>query len=147
MNATWNDDNDLQRARLEQLLAELKPEHYGASLGGGWTVGSALAHLAFWDRRGQLIFEHWLAGETPPVGLPAWYEDLPNDVLLEQWTALPGAEAGRLALAAAAAIDAVIAALPAEVTDAVVARDEVWRMRRAGHRGEHVDQIREALGL
>jgi len=36
--------------RLRQLVDRLDDRAMGRDLGEGWTVGVALAHLAFWDR-------------------------------------------------------------------------------------------------
>ncbi len=38
------------RERLESVVARLRDEDYGRDAGGGWTIGTLLAHLAFWDR-------------------------------------------------------------------------------------------------
>ncbi len=81
----------------------------------------------------------------PPAGVPDWYDDLPNEFLRHEWSAIPGPAAGRLAIEAAEAVDARIASLPAEIESQVLARGERFRLARSNHRREHVDQIEAAL--
>ena len=140
-------DNTAARERLRSRVQSLTDAQLGRDAGGGWTVAVALAHLAFWDRRALLSFERWEQGQPPPANFPSEYEiDLLNDALLAEWRALAPREAGRLALAAADAVDAKVAALAAPVMAAIEARAEPWRLRRSRHRNEHLDQVDRALG-
>ncbi len=138
-------ENDATRASLQALIRTLADYDFARDLGDGWTVATALAHLAFWDRRGRIVLEHWQAGEAPPVDEPAWYRDLPNDALLPEWQAIPAREAARLAVEAATAVDATIAGLEDRVTAEIMARDEAWRLTRSNHRREHIEQIERRL--
>jgi hypothetical protein len=109
--------------------------------GAGWTVSTALAHMAFWDRRALGILERWEHGEAPspadPVGL--------NAALLPEWLALPPHEAARLVVEAAEVVDRKAVALSADLIEKIVAAGELWRLARALHRREHLDQIERAL--
>ena len=51
--------NDRERDRLKQLVARLSDEDMGRRLDGGWTIGDALGHLAFYDRRAQVLLERF----------------------------------------------------------------------------------------
>ena len=139
-------ENSAERARLAKLVGQLTEADLDRSLGGGWTVATALAHMAFWDRRGRLLLERWERGQVPPPGEPEWYgSEVVNEVLLAEWRELPPRAAARLALEAAEAIDRKVETLDARVAEAVIARGEAWRLRRCLHRREHLDQIEHAL--
>ena len=132
-------DNDAQLRRLEELLAR-KPD-YSVSLGAGWTVAVALAHLAFWDRRAAYLLGHWTPG-NPPAELD---DDMVNAVLFHEWRVLPGEVAAALALTAAKDVTSVVASLDHRIANDVVAQGYTWLMHRANHRREHIDQIEAAL--
>jgi uncharacterized damage-inducible protein DinB len=58
------DDTDFQHnadstRRLRELIAKLSDEDLGISLGGGWTVAVALAHIGFWDTRQAAALRHY----------------------------------------------------------------------------------------
>ena len=109
-------------------------------------VATALAHLAFWDRRATLLLDLWARGQTPPADGPAWYgSDLLNQALLAEWLVLPPREAARLALEAAESVDRKVETFDAAVADAIIERGESWLLRRSAHRGEHLDQIERGL--
>ena len=135
-------DNAAQRARLESLAGRLSDAELERDLGGGWTVAVALCHLAFWDRRAVLVLERWERDGTLPDNPEP---DLLNDALVAEWQLVPPRRAAALAVAAAQAVDHVIERLDARVSDAIRGRGEEWRLRRAAHRREHLDQIDQAL--
>jgi hypothetical protein len=133
-------DNQAQLDRLRRLIAS-GPD-YSASLGGGWTVGVALAHLAFWDGRAAYSLSRWKPGAPPPE----MEDDLLNTVLFDTWKALPGEAAASLALGAAQGVTEVVKGLDDAVASDVEAHGYRWIMHRANHRREHIDQIEAALG-
>ena len=135
-------ENAAERRRLEALAGRLSDADLQRDLGDGWTVAVALAHLAFWDRRAVLVLERWQRDGKLPDDPEA---DLLNDSLLDEWRLLPPRRAAELAVAAAQAVDLTIERLDARVADAVRGRGEDWRLRRAAHRREHLDQIDRAL--
>ena len=139
-------ENEAQRARLAALVGELGDADLARSLGGGWTVATALAHLAFWDRRATLLLDLWARGQTPLADEPEWYgSDVLNQALLAEWLVLPPREAARLALEAAESVDRKIETLDAAVAAAISERGESWRLQRSTHRREHIEQIERAL--
>jgi hypothetical protein len=146
MERAPTEHNAAERAQLAALVARLGERELGLSLGGGWTVAVALAHLAFWDRRALLVLDRWERGKRPPAVESEWSGDeVINGALLAEWQALPPPEAVRLAIEAAHAVDARVARLDAGTLEAIVAGGESWLVRRALHRREHLDQIERAL--
>ena len=69
MVETAEHDPDLRRnaeatRRLHALVARLEETDLERSLGGGWTVGFALVHLAFWDARQHFARQSYARGMT-----------------------------------------------------------------------------------
>lgn len=139
--------NDAERARLA-ALAQRSEADLSRDLGAGWTVATALAHVAFWDRFAHERMRIWLrTGELVGVGQPV--VDALNDALLHQGKRLGAREAAREALAAAEAIDAEIRALPDEAIEryraGLKAGQSPLFLDRTAHRREHCDQIETVL--
>ena len=111
--------NDRERARLAALQKRSDAD-LGRDLGGGWTLATALAHTAFWDRFAHARMELYrrdgtmIAPSRPLV-------DALNEALLPQWRALPPRAAAEEALAAAEAIDRAIAGMSDQQIEAYLA--------------------------
>jgi hypothetical protein len=136
--------NELERDRLATLVEKLNDGDLAHDLGDGWTVGVALAHLAFWDERAALLLERYVEG-TPHHHIPDWYEDLLNQTLEPQWRALPAREAATLAVAAAEHVTRALRTLDDDLCARLEANEEGYILRRFNHRQEHIDQIEAAL--
>jgi len=143
------DANDRERRRLVLLVASLDEGALAEGVHGRWTVAAKLAHLAYWDRFALALLERWAVGEGYATDtLPDFYDDTLNDAQLVEHLALPPREATRLAIEAAAAIDAHLHGLPAEDAARLLTdRDASWLLRRHNHRAEHLVEIDVALGL
>ena len=57
--------NRASTERLRALVAGLEAAELARPLGGGWTVGFALAHLAFWDQRQRVAIARALLRDAP----------------------------------------------------------------------------------
>jgi hypothetical protein len=136
--------NEAATRELAALLARLNDADFERDLGEGWNVATALAHVAFWDRRAVRVFERWQRDGTPYRDQD---DDILNDALLDEWRALPPRAAADLALAAARAIDAVVVELPNAITAALTTNGNEFLMRRYNHRREHIEQIEACLGV
>jgi hypothetical protein len=136
-------ENAAVTARLEALVARLSEADLRRDLGGGWTVSVALSHLAFWDRRIAYMLERWMRDGTPHVELD---DDVVNNALEAMHQAVEPRAAARLAVESAKAADAAIARAPDAIADQLIAEDHAYLLRRAGHRGEHIEQIEAVLG-
>jgi hypothetical protein len=141
--------NDRERRRLVLLTSTLSERELRETVHGAWTVAATLAHLAYWDRFALGLLERWAAGEPYETdALPPWHDHAVNDALLDEWLALPPGEAVRLAIEAAAAIDARLRALPPGAASRLLTdRDAEWLLRRHRHRAEHLGEVEGALGL
>jgi hypothetical protein len=133
--------NRNQTERLKTLIAS-RPD-LSCSLGEGWTVAVALAHMAFWDRRVARLLKRWQDEGALPDGLDS---DLLNEVLLVEWQSLVPEQAAALALQAAIDGDSAIENADPEKADAIVMMGYQNLLDRSKHRSEHLDQIESALG-
>lgn len=139
----YDAENTRATAALRALVTGLADAQLAADLGGGWTVGTSLAHLAFWDRRAALIAERWSRdGAASPSPSD---DDIVNPALDPIAAAIPHREGVRLALGAACVADRTLAALTPELAAAALAPDSPINPRRSGHRDEHIAQIAAAL--
>jgi uncharacterized damage-inducible protein DinB len=151
IDRSYLDRNETSRAQLSDAIAGLSASDLARPTeDGGWTVGQVLGHVAFWDR---FLEARWraaiLAGAaTQPDVLPHDLADLLNAALPASWGSL-ASQSDRLVaetLAAAEAIDALIAGLPAEAPVLDVLADRPALLDRSIHRKEHLEQIERALG-
>jgi hypothetical protein len=140
--------NTRERERLAALVVRAGAQ-LDREVGGGWTIGTALGHLAFWDRLSQVRVKELAAGGEPVV-IPVAVMSALNEALVPQWQALSGKAAAAEALAAAEELDAAIAGLSDEALEryrASLAPGAVPRLiDRTSHRKEHIAQIEAALG-
>lgn len=134
-------DNAAQLLRLQSQVARL---HSDGDLGEGWTVGVALAHLAFWDRRAVRLLDHWRIHGVAADDHPN--DDVLNDALVDEWRLLTVRQAGGLAVSAAEAVNAAVERLDGKTVDAIIGVGDGNRLlHRGAHRREHLDQIERAV--
>jgi DinB superfamily len=140
------DANAESSRRLAKLVATLTPIQMTADLGGGWTVASALAHAGFWDRWQATRWAEMLAGDWSADDASVLEaEHLANTALDPYWAAIGPDEVGRLAVEAATALDALIAAAPDALVDAVEGSPAEYLLHRNRHRADHMDHIERVL--
>jgi Mycothiol maleylpyruvate isomerase N-terminal domain len=136
------DRNDAERARLAALVAQLSDEDLLRPLASGeWTVVDTLGHLAFYDRRSQVLLEKFLREGVSPS--PYDFQTI-NDALLPMFRRMPPRAIAEEALAAAEAADTAAARVSPELLADIEARNEVMP-NRWKHRKAHLDEIDAAL--
>lgn len=133
--------NAAERQRLRDLVAGLGEEDFQRDLQRGWTVGAALAHIAFWDRRISVLIDRWLRDGLTPSEVDL---DVINDALLPQWRLVPAREAAQDLLAAMEEMDRKVEALPAELVTEIVTR-KLANLDRGNHRRGHRQEILRSL--
>ena len=134
-------NNSQSTERLARLVARLSADDLSRSLGGNWTVGFALAHLAFWDARQVAALERVASGEPFPS------EDLATNAALEAIAdAFNPDTIGQAAVDAARQLDAVVETLTPDQVGALTGSGKSYAIARAPHREEHIRQIEDALG-
>ncbi|MDP6605710.1 MAG: hypothetical protein QF664_05575 [Dehalococcoidia bacterium] len=134
--------NAASASALAELTARLGEDELGRSLGGGWTVASALVHLAFWDGRQAAALRHYAA---TGARLEDDSDDAVNEGLAPLLAHIDPAAAVMLATDAAEAVDTAVAELTSDVRDALRATGDAYEVQRWWHREEHIAQIEAAL--
>jgi hypothetical protein len=141
-----NQRNDASRRRLADLATNLDADDLGLEIDDTWTVGALLGHLAFWDR---LVESRWgyarQTGTATPIGLDDELTDLINAAAIPGWRVLDPRRAAALVVTAAEDVDAVIAGLPAESVEGVLAEGRPRLLDRSLHRAEHIAMIEGRL--
>ena len=143
MSRSFVEENAQQRERLRTLLTRLSKSDLARPLYGDWTVAGVLAHMAFWDYRALVLVRRWKqTGVKEPSAMDV---DAINDAMRPLLLAIPPRQAAEMALGAAAAIDREIEGLSPDLTAEIEAQALPFRLNRAKHRLEHLDQIESAL--
>lgn len=135
-------NNDASRERLRELIDRVGTAGLSRELPGGWTVSAVLAHLAWWDRVATKRWQDLIDSGTRPTRI----DDAINDELLPEWRSIPASDAAGEVLAAADAVDGIVAAAPPELVEEM--RRTGWErsVDRSLHRNEHLDEIERGLG-
>jgi hypothetical protein len=135
--------NEAARERLSALVGRLTPEELERSIGDGWTVKAALAHLAFWDRYAVALIDQWSeCGFKVDEGFSS---DIPNLAGLADWVAASPAYALSEVAEAARSVDRRVAEVPPHLVEAIVDGGMPRVLDRSVHRIEHLDQIERFL--
>ena len=138
--------NDASREQLARVLALLTDDDL-ARVVDGWTIGTNLAHLAFWDRFTLLRWQEAAASvREVPIGVGPPMFDLINDALVAEWSALSGPTVRALAVGSAAAVDAHLATLTDERVAAAVEAGLLRNVDRSLHRAAHLDAVEALIG-
>ncbi len=127
--------------RIRSVVARLSDKDLNRSLGGGWTVGFALIHLAFWDARQVAALQRFKDGEAFPSE-----DHATNATLTAIASAFDLVAAGQAAVSAALELDTMVESLTDEQLTALQDSGKSYAIDRAPHRDEHLQQIEEALG-
>lgn len=140
----WVAHNDEERERLARLIDRLSDDDLlrAAPADGEWTVADTLAHLAFYDRRAEVLMRQFMREGVSPA--PYHFQSI-NDALLPIARRIPPREVALEALAAAEAVDAVAADIDADLVAAIKERGEVSPERWV-HRKNHLDDLKRELG-
>lgn len=141
-----NQANVLETERAERLLKTMTPAGWVLDLGGGWTVGTMILHLAYWDRmtstRLRAYVETGRLAEVPDEPTI----DAINDAARWQAVNVTLGEGAAMFLQAAGDIDGLVSSLsPQQVQHLFDKGREFWA-RRFLHRRAHLPRIEQALG-
>ena len=135
---------ELNRAsteRIRVLAARLSDDELQRPVGEHWTVGIALAHLAFWDRRVMHVLA--MSARDGSVFIPQ-IDIFVNDLSLPLWAAIPPRRAAQIAIETAEQLDRQLEEYPAALLEEIFNYNKRWVIR-ALHRNEHLDEVDAAL--
>ena len=126
--------------RIRSVVARLSDKDLNRSLGGGWTVGFALIHLAFWDARQVAALQRFKDGEAFPS------EDYATNATLSLIAPIFDlSAAGQAAVSAAQELDTMVESLTVDQLTTLQDSGKSYAIDRAPHRDEHLQQIEDAL--
>ncbi len=145
VDRSYIEHNVRERERLRDLVERLGDEDLQRPVNEDWTVAGVLGHIAFWDGRNLALGRKLHRGEpfTPSDTEP---EDVDwiNDAARPLIHAIPPSDVAQLALKIAEETDRLMASLPPDRMYPADPESPVNPLR-AAHRGEHLDQVEEAL--
>lgn len=132
--------------RLRKLVVEISDDELQLVIyKEGWTIASALAHLAFWDQWSLLLLRKWKeSGDVafPPVDWDTINDTLlPNDALLPFLLAIPPRRAANMAVVSAEAHDLELESTPPEMITEIESLNDETRLYRSIHRNIHLNEI------
>jgi uncharacterized damage-inducible protein DinB len=143
MDRSYIAQNAAELARLKACVARLSHDEMARPISPTWTIGVALAHLAFVDRLWLAKFEEWERTgvvEMPPGGL---FNDI-NAAMLPWWRSIAAAQVKHEVIAAAEAVDRKAESLPKTWVESILAV-RPRALIRAAHRRAHLDTIERTL--
>ncbi|HJT25677.1 MAG TPA: hypothetical protein VJ873_13965, partial [bacterium] len=120
----------------------LKESGFAHPLPNGWTVGVALAHLAFWDLSQVARLRRWKDQGVKPASIDAEAINGPLAALSE---GLQPKAVAKLVIDAAESIDRLVESLTPEEADELIGMGLERNMHRAQHRRLHLEKIEKAL--
>jgi hypothetical protein len=148
MDSSYIEQNTRERQRLRSLAERLTDDELRAPVNESWTVAGVMGHIAFWDARALFLANKLEAG-IPFTADDDEPEDVDwiNDSARPLIHAIPARDAALLALSVADETDDRIASLAPEHAAQTWPADPKSPLNplRASHRGEHLDEIEEAL--
>jgi hypothetical protein len=135
--------NTEQRERLQRLIHKLGDDDLLRDVPGTeWSVADTLAHLAFYDRRAQILMEKFVREGVSAS--PYDFQTL-NDALPHLTRLIPPRAIAEEALAAAVAADDAAAMISDDLLKEIRERNEV-NPDRGVHRKNHLDDIERGIG-
>jgi hypothetical protein len=135
-------ENNKQSQRLITLAKNLNQEKSNRRLPNGWTIAVALVHLAFWDQRQVTLLRRYLKDGVKPTSLDAFAVNEPLAIVARF---IAPADAVKLALEAAEAIDLELEKLTPLQFAELMGLGLERNLRRSLHRKDHLDKIEKAL--
>ena len=141
MDRSFIERNRASTERIRALAARLSDEELQHKVGEHWTVAIALAHLAFWDRRVMYVLDK--TERDGKLFIPE-IDIFVNDLSLPLWAAIPPRAAARIAVESAETLDVRLERFSPPLLEAIFSYNQRWVVR-AMHRGEHLNEIDNAL--
>ena len=145
MDRFFEESSKAARERLKATVERLSDADWDKSVGHGWTVKAALAHIAHWDNRrvGQLA--EWERVGAKNVQFPQPDATVVNAAMLPSWLAMSPDEVKRNVIANAEAVDRKMQGLSEDLLQLLLDKQPGVPFRTR-HRSEHLDEIDRALG-
>jgi hypothetical protein len=138
MIVDYVEENNRERARLQDLLDGLTEEKLQRTLPNGWTVAGALAHIAFWDAYAVATLKEWEKNGFSATSSPV---HIVNEAVDNMSRIIPLAALPAWVRECAEASDLCAAQVSPELAAAMEAGGKTNFLCRFIHRRLHLDQI------
>ena len=116
LDRSFIEHNRASTDRIRALAASLTDEQMQQPVGEHWTVGIALAHLAWWDRRVMVVLD--MTERNGELFVPE-IDIVVNDLSLPLWAAVPPRAAARIAIESAETLDRRLESYPPALLEAI----------------------------
>lgn len=145
MDRSFVAENAHELNRMRSLVARLSDHQLATMVNEYWSVAGVLGHMAFWDGRALFLARKLASGEPfSPADEEPENVDWINDSTRPLIDAVAPRGMAQLAVAIAEETDNLVASLAPDVLGQLDERSPLNPVR-AGHRGEHLDEIDAAL--
>ncbi len=145
MTMKFVNNNNREHERLRRFVNKLKSEELKLVINKeGWTVATALAHIAFWDQRRLVLIKKW---RKSGIGLSPIDEDVTNDSMLPFLLAIPPRKAAKMAITTSETLDLELENLSPDLIKAIKKQGDKHGLDRSIHRKMHLDEIESKLKL
>jgi hypothetical protein len=138
-------ENKNQTNRIRSLKDKLI-RNWKTELGNGWTVGSMLCHIAFWDNVRCLWIKKWIQSGKLATDLDMESTHSFNDVVRTMSETIPAKTGLQFTLRCAEEIDRLVESLQPNQIQELEASDRGRWFQRHLHRKSHLDRIETAVG-
>ena len=141
----FKDDNRIQNDRLKSILDKLSPAQWSQDIGSGWSIGTMMCHLAFWDQLTSVRLRLWKEKGRLAVIPDEDNINSINDSLRFIFGAIDYEHGKALVQKSADEIDSLAQSLtPAQLAELESAGRDRW-FKRSLHRSHHLERIERAL--
>lgn len=141
LDPSYIEQNRTSTERIRTLVARLSDDEMQTKVGEHWTVGIALAHLAWWDRRVMYVLD--MTERDGKLFIPE-IDIFVNDLSLPLWAAIPPRAAARIAIDTSETLDKRLEDYSPALLEEIYNYNKRWVIR-ALHRNEHLDDVDAAL--
>ncbi len=142
---SYNEENSKETARLRAVCERLDDAAWKKDLGGGWTIGTMICHLAFWDQMTIERLQKWIRKGTLVQPPDADNVEVINESLRAVSAGVARKEGIEIALRAADMMDEVVRSLSAEQTSELEKSGRDRWFKRSVHRQLHLPRIEAGL--
>jgi len=141
----FKDDNRIQNDRLKSILDTVSPAQWSQDIGGGWSIGTMMCHLAFWDQLTSVRLRLWKEKGRLAVIPDEDNINSINDSLRFIFRAIDYEHGKTLVKQSADEIDSLTQSLtPGQLAELESTERDRW-FKRSLHRRHHLERIERTI--
>ncbi|MBL8022108.1 MAG: hypothetical protein JNM27_20705 [Leptospirales bacterium] len=139
-------ENKGQTDRLRSLLGRLDPSLWRKDIGGGWTIGTMIVHLAFWEKMTQIRIEKWTSSGVLTAVPDGDNVFAINDSIREISAGIEFQAGAKMAVEAFESMDQLVSKLDASRLAELERTGRDRWFKRFLHRDAHLTRIEKSVG-